>query len=396
MKILFVAFPDSIHTVRWISQIKDQGWELYLFPSVHIMPHDELQGCKVFHPIFNYWGMYLGQDLTIQQRISNKFRYEIAKRYKTHLNSSQALLRHIIQRVKPDIIHYLGFQNAGYLLLDALARNSFKSGVVMGSSWGSDIYLFGRLKEHKKRIQDLLNFTDYYIPDCERDISIAKHLGYDNRVLPVFPVTGSIDVRSLQQLVSVRPSQRKKILVKGYQNFAGRALDALEAIKLLADYLKSYQIVIYSASDSISITAELISEQTGLDIVIQGKTSHEGMLQLFAESRVHVGVSISDGLSNAVIESMVMGTFIIQSGTACLGGLLKDGENCILVPPNSPEGFSDASKIADALRVAITDDNFVDRSAAQNMQKVLETFDTTVIKPQIVDMYNEIYAGLRR
>src|SRR3990172_6919663 len=32
LKILFIAYSDSIHSVRWINQIADQGWELHLFP----------------------------------------------------------------------------------------------------------------------------------------------------------------------------------------------------------------------------------------------------------------------------------------------------------------------------------------------------------------------------
>ena len=40
MKLLIVAMANSIHTVRWISLIVDQGYDIYLFPinsftSVH-------------------------------------------------------------------------------------------------------------------------------------------------------------------------------------------------------------------------------------------------------------------------------------------------------------------------------------------------------------------------
>jgi hypothetical protein len=39
MRILFVAMPESIHAARWISQITDQGWEVYLFPAVRRHAH---------------------------------------------------------------------------------------------------------------------------------------------------------------------------------------------------------------------------------------------------------------------------------------------------------------------------------------------------------------------
>lgn len=53
MKILFVAMAESIHKARWIHQVKDENWELYLFPS-----HDyrslrsDFDGLKILVPFF--------------------------------------------------------------------------------------------------------------------------------------------------------------------------------------------------------------------------------------------------------------------------------------------------------------------------------------------------------
>src|SRR5689334_18521977 len=50
-KILVIAMPESIHAVRWLNQITEQGWEIHLFPSL---------GGRKFHPEFDgviahYW-----------------------------------------------------------------------------------------------------------------------------------------------------------------------------------------------------------------------------------------------------------------------------------------------------------------------------------------------------
>src|ERR1700678_528299 len=43
MKLLIVALPESVHTARWIKQLLDQGWTIYLFPSSYYMtPHELL------------------------------------------------------------------------------------------------------------------------------------------------------------------------------------------------------------------------------------------------------------------------------------------------------------------------------------------------------------------
>ena len=33
MKILFIAEVASIHTARWLNQLKDTGWEVHVFQS---------------------------------------------------------------------------------------------------------------------------------------------------------------------------------------------------------------------------------------------------------------------------------------------------------------------------------------------------------------------------
>ena len=54
MKILIVAMPESIHTARWINQIRDQGWDIRLFPSVDTdYIHPNLKGVKIYSPLFN-------------------------------------------------------------------------------------------------------------------------------------------------------------------------------------------------------------------------------------------------------------------------------------------------------------------------------------------------------
>jgi hypothetical protein len=47
-RILFVAMPESVHAARWISQIADQGWDIYLFPVHRARPHPDLFNLTLF------------------------------------------------------------------------------------------------------------------------------------------------------------------------------------------------------------------------------------------------------------------------------------------------------------------------------------------------------------
>src|SRR5712691_1088768 len=54
MRILFVGFPDSIHTARWINQLADEKWDIHLFP-IHDGPvHPDLVNVTV-HSFYKTW-----------------------------------------------------------------------------------------------------------------------------------------------------------------------------------------------------------------------------------------------------------------------------------------------------------------------------------------------------
>ena len=53
MKILFIAMSESVHTSRWINQIKNQNWDIYLFPSYDNRNiYKDLNDIKICIPFF--------------------------------------------------------------------------------------------------------------------------------------------------------------------------------------------------------------------------------------------------------------------------------------------------------------------------------------------------------
>ena len=76
MKILFIAMSESIHTSRWISQIKDnKNFEIYLFPSYpHRIIRDELHDIKICIPFFS---LYLVINKILGKKFANFFHIKI-------------------------------------------------------------------------------------------------------------------------------------------------------------------------------------------------------------------------------------------------------------------------------------------------------------------------------
>jgi len=96
-------------------------------------------------------------------------------------------------------------------------------------------------------------------------------------------------------------------------------------------------------------------------------------------------LSISDGISTSLLEAMAMGTFPIQSYTACADEWIVDGQSGFIVPPEDPQ------VVAEALRRALTDDLLVNRAAELNSQTIAQRLDNSIIKPQVIKMYEGIY-----
>jgi hypothetical protein len=294
-----------------------------------------------------------------------------------------------IQQKKPDIIHSLEFQNSAYLTLFTKQKyyqnKSFPKWIV--TNWGSDIYLFGRLKKHQDTIRQVLAECDYYSCECHRDIKLAQDFGFQGQFLPVFPNTGGFDLELISKLRQNGPtSQRKIIMLKGYQTWAGRALFGLRALERCAEILQGYKIYVYSArTEDIQIAIELFEQSTGIAITaIPLGSSHQNLLELHGQARISIGLSISDGISTSLLEAMVMGSFPIQSWTACANEWVVDGETGLLVPPE------DVEIIETAIRKALTDDQLVDIAAQKNYNLAKIKLDSKDLKQKIIQFYQTV------
>ncbi len=393
MRILFVAMSDSVHTARWISQITDQGWELYLFPVQQRYPHPLLRDITVFGANARR-ASYLDKSVRYLRRSSVPFYWDVQEsRIRHHLSNKhkeRALLR-AIKRIKPDMIHTLELQHAGYMTLNVKKKYPGEFPTWIATNWGSDIHHYGTMAAHEQPIREVMQNCDYYSCECRRDIQLARNMGFQGQVLPVWPNAGGMKIKRAANFRQPGPaSGRKAIILKGYQGHFGRALVAFQAFRLCQKMLKDYTIIVYSASEETSTAARQFRDETGIAVHIAPRSTHEEILSLFGKARIYVGLSISDGISTSLLEAMVMGAFPIQSCTACADEWITEGQSGLIVPPE------DAAQIASAIRRALADDALVDRAAAINARTAAERLDYYAIKPQVIRMYREIFESLKK
>lgn len=389
MRILFVAMANSVHTARWIKQLTDQGWDIHLFPVEDAGIHPDLRNLTVhdflchkpseLHQSVGLVGSWpFSRGAGLAQRVVRRFA-------PSWLDRAGRLAR-TIRLLKPDIVHSLEIQHAGYLTLAARDQVGGQFPPWIVTNWGSDIYLFGQLEEHRRKIRSLLAVCDYYSCECHRDVELAHALGLKGKVLPVLPNTGGFDLERIKRFRQPgKTSSRKLIVLKGYQNWAGRALVGLRALELCSDLLQGYRVAIYLAPPDVELKARLSSQSIGIPFEIIPMTAQENILRLHGQARISIGLSIGDAISTSFLEALVMGAFPIQSATACINEWAICGQTALFVPPEDPV------PIAAAIRHALTDDALVDRASDLNAQMAKERLDYKILQPRVTSIYQQVF-----
>ena len=270
---------DSIHCARWLAQFKGENIEFLLFPSSpNRRVHPELKkllslaGPARFRlvPLVHYVALPLW---ILDRFAADTFRGLIFKASVLHF--------------RPEIVHALELQNAGYLVLKAFFKSKPDGLKLMVTNWGSDIFWFQRFPKHKAKLEKLLKLADFYSAECERDVVLARNLGFIGHAMPVIPNAGGFSEADFA-IPRLASGERKTIALKGYHGWVGRAKVSLEAVREMSKELQGYKIIVYSANRSVLKLAKQVSKQTGLEIKAFGKgaMSHKQVVEMFAKSNI--------------------------------------------------------------------------------------------------------------
>ncbi len=393
LRILFVAMAESVHTARWIDQLRDESWDLHLFPVRRLPLSPDLRDVTVY-PVVRH------RAVASERRIRQRGVPWPLSRGGTRLTRTlerlpplcpPARLARVIASLEPDVVHSLEMQHAGYLTLESrrlLGARRFPPWIY--SCWGSDIAYFGTDPGHEPRIRAVLEACDYLITDCERDARLARNFGFAGEHLGVFPGPGGFDLEHMRRLRRPTPvSERHLIMLKGAHDggWVGRGLVPLEALRRLAPALAGYEVVIHSADANVRAAAADVSRVTGLACRILPQSPHDTLVELYGRARLAISVNVSDGTSNSMLEAMVMGALPIQSDAGGAREWIRDGENGLLVSPEDPDA------VEAAIRRAVTEDALVERAAEVNERLTSERISRDLVTPRIVQAYARVAGG---
>jgi len=356
--VLIIGMVDSIHTFHWIERIADGDLRIDLLAS---------RKYRRIHPD-------LRELLDRQENVKllRKFPNTRLSPYQDYLSSlilrifrkdRSQVLKKVIKSRKYDYIHALEIQHAGYMLLGALEEIQSDSQSIV-TNWGSDIYYFSQFPSHEEKIRRLLQNVDKYSAECSRDYDLATELGFRGNFIEVIPNSYSFTPPKIN---SIRSSSRTQVTGKCYGGQFGLGRIVIECLEEVLRINKDIEIFLYSVTQDLeSNVKELVSEFPGRVRYagIKDSLSHESLLDEFANSRIYIGASRSDGISTSFLEAMSQGAYPIQTNTSCASEWILKG--CL----GSVVGTSKA-QILEAVLISMKDDALVDQAQIQN-PKVLE------------------------
>ncbi len=205
---------------------------------------------------------------------------------------------------------------------------------AVDSSWGSDLFYYGRLAGHEPRVRAVLAACDSYIADCERDIGLAHELGFETEVLGVTVASAGFDLESMRRLRQSGPvSARTAIAVKGLHTDAWVARGVSSRCRRSISAPTSLQA---SRSTSIPRARTFATRRStsrgspASDVRVMApsvEVPYTRVISLMGRARVAIAVNISDGTPTTLLQAMIMGAFPIQSDTVSTREWIVDGRN---------------------------------------------------------------------
>ena len=376
-KVLLVAMADSVHTARWIRQFDDDEIEFILFPST---PHRRI------HPLIKHRLEESDSTLRISQWMKlAALPLGVADLIFSNVFRAKLLAREI-KNFKPDLIHVMETQHAGYLTDKALEVINLKQKVIL-SIWGSDLYWFSQFSKHIVKLRSVLSKVDLLVMECRRDQELAISLGYVGSFYEFMPATGGMNTELLSEKARiVAPGDRKWIAVKGYSGFVGLGKDAVKVVAKIESQIEDFSVFVYSVGLGTWLKSINLRKKMGARLVMARKhtLTNNQIEEMFLKSRVALGLSLSDGLPATVKEAMCMGAFPIQTSTSCAAEWFTDGVGGILVKPN------DVAATASALLHVLRNDQLVDDAMETNLKQSEYLFSSKVLTQKAKSLYSSV------
>jgi glycosyltransferase involved in cell wall biosynthesis len=387
-KIVLLGMADSVHVARWLkAALANSEVDVLLVPtSPHRRVHPEIRaligkpqsphGRLKIHSLLRFISIFVW-ILDRQFLLGGRFR--------------ALFIGRVIKHHQPDLVHIMETQNGGYPYLAYASRSPLleakrKYRIVL-TLFGSDLYWYSRFADHQARLSRLLPKVDVLAAECERDIILAKRLGFVGKVAKLSPVSGGLDPMQIGHPESPEEfAARDVISIKGYGGTWGLGHVAIEELSKIPEKLVGKRIVVFSAERSSRQAAAKFLRPLGIEYRLYPKfaLSHSDMLNLYRKSLIYIGLSKSDGLPASMLEAMSQGAYPVQTSSACIDGWFESNASGTVVD------VDDVSAVGAKLSDLLANPNFIRKAQTTNLLTIHDRYSQGTVSKQLT--YGELAA----
>lgn len=383
MRLLFVADGRSPIALNWIRYFVERGDEVYLASTFACRPGLPLRGMEVVPVAFS--GMKTPAEGSAPRRgvwAASALRLRTALRQwfgpLTIFHAAQRL-RHFVEQTRPDLVHAMRIPYEGMVAADAAGLAP-----LVVSVWGNDLTLHAPatpLMQHYTAWT--LKVADALHADCQRDIRLAKQMGFDpSRPTLVTPGNGGIRM----DVFSPAPSPPAAPLVVNPRGFRAyvRNDTFFASLPLVLKERPDARFACVGMADAPEAqeTVTRLGLQAAVDLL--PARPHAQMADLFRAAQVVVSPSTHDGTPNTLLEAMACGCLPVAGDLDSIREWIQSGENGLLIDPADPRA------LAGAILRGLNDSALRRQAAEKNAVLIAERAEYARNMARVVQFYQKL------
>ena len=326
------------------------------------------------------------------------FNYDVVSVHGLRAIAAQLALARDIRRLGIHIVHTYGF----YSNVFAIPAAKLAGATVIASIRDMGVYLSPRQRLVQRWICKL---ADKVLVNAEAVKSWLVSDGYHPDRLHVIP--NGVDVMrfaeaprsgSLHSELGV-PADAPLVAVIGRINRLKGLEDFLAASAIVSKRFPSARFVIMGESSFTTRGRAILLEHSyqqelsalahdlGVSDRVIFSGYHADVEQVLPELAVSVLPSLSEGLSNSLLESMAAGVAVVATRVGGTAEVVDDGENGLLVPPG------DTASLADAISRVLSDRDLAERIGRAARRRMIDRYSMQRLVESTSEFYEAVIAS---
>jgi L-malate glycosyltransferase len=360
MRVLLLAEPASIHTIRWANSLSEKGIEIGVFGFGSYRTIDYHAEVKVFSE---------GRE---HQGLVNKLTYLLSIFH----------LKKIISQFNPDIIH--AHYASSYGLMGRMS--GFKPFFI--SVWGSDIYEFPNLSFVHKYIlkANLRSANRIFSTSHVMAKETSKLIENKDRIIEVIPF--GID---LNKFVKNNLSKGREVVIGTIKTLTfNYGIDVLiEAFNILSSKYPSnnFLLLLGGEGSDKKYFLELVRRLKIVDKVkFLGRIEHDCVPDVLNDFDIFVALSNNESFGVSIIEASACKLPVIVSNVGGLPEVVENRVTGIIVNKKN------AVEAAEAMEELVFNSQMRNEMGEQGRERVEKYYNWEVNVQSMVNAYYNLFA----